>query len=219
MRATSKLLALALTAAMQPSMAGVVLLDFEDIQTSELLNKVYNGVSVGGAAWTATSEACSYSGQPGDVSFVRAGSCGALWLAADPTQPATNTTKSLTLGLSDGFDGFSFVYSGSVASPGLEVHAYDAAGQELGVGLKDLTAAVCGGYVFCNWSQPVSLTFTGVAHSVTFSAADQTILLDDLRFNTPGNTNPPGRLPEPASLALALGALGVAGWTRKRAAR
>jgi len=217
MRATSKLLALALTAAMQPAMAGEVLLDFEDIQTTELLNKVYNGVGIGGAAWSATSETCSYGGQPGDVSFTRAGSCGALWLAADPTQPATNASKSLTLTLDGGFDGFSFVYAGSVASPGLEIHVYDAAGQELGVGLKDLTAAACNSFVFCNWSQPTSLNFGGVARTVTFTALDQTILLDDLRFNTPGT--PPTRLPEPASLALALGALGVAGWTRKRATR
>jgi hypothetical protein len=51
---------------------------------------------------------------------------------------------------------------------------------------------------------------------VTISGVDQRLMLDDLQFTTPAVGTP---LPEPASVALALGALGAAGWTRRRAVR
>jgi hypothetical protein len=214
MRATSKLLALALTATMQSAMAGAVFLDFEDVQTTELLTTRYGskGVTASGAAWTAASEACG-----GDVSFIRTGSCGALWLAEDPTNTAATSGKSLTLSVADGFvDALSFIYSGSILGTNLAVHVYDAAGKELGQGLSGLTGAGCGTFIFCNWSQTVSLSFQGVARTVVFSATDQTVLLDDINFQT---ADPNGRLPEPTSIALALGALGGLGWARRRAAR
>lgn len=214
MRTTSKLLALALTAAMQPAMAGAVFLNFEDVTTTELLNKTYNGVAVSGAAWTATSEACNYGGVPGSVSFVRTSSCGALWLAEDPTSSSPNAPRSLTLTLTEGFiNALSFVYSASTDTPNLKVHVYDAAGRELGLGLDGLAGSACSTYVFCNWSQTMSYSFQGTARYVTFTALDQSVLLDDVRFTTPG------RLPEPASLALAIGALGALGWARKRSGR
>lgn len=217
MRMTSKLLALALTATLQSAMAGTILLDFEDLTTSEPLTDRYaaQGVNVSGAAWGVTSAVCG-----GQVSFSRPDSCGALWLVQDPTKPSTNTAKSLTLSLDDGFvEAISFVYAGSVAFPNLEVHAFDAAGNELGAGLNGLTASACTtGLLFCNWSQTVTLNFSGIARSVTFTAVDSTVLLDDLRFTTAATT-PPGQLPEPGSIALALGALGGLAWTRRRAAR
>lgn len=219
MRTTSKLLALALTATMQSAMAGTVFLDFEDVTTTALLNGSYKGVNVSGAAWSATSEVCSYgpNGDPGDVSFTRPGSCGALWLAQDPTKPSTNSAKSLTVSIADGFvDSLSFVYSGSISFPNLSVHVFDELGNELGLGLNGLQAAGCSGFAFCNWSQTITLSFGGVAHSVVFTAVDQTVLLDDLRFTTPTST---GQLPEPTSIALALGALGGLGWVRRRTSR
>lgn len=219
MRTTSKLLALALAAALQPAMADTVVLDFEDVTTTALLNGSYNGVNVSGAAWSATSEVCSYGPNldPGDVSFTRPGSCGALWLAEDPTKSSNNGAKSLTVSLAGGFiESLSFVYSGSVNFPNFSVHVFDDLGNELGLGLSGLQAAGCSGFVFCNWSQPITLSFEGVAHSVVFTAVDQTVLLDDLRFTTPA---PASQLPEPTSIALALGALGGLGWVRRRTAR
>jgi hypothetical protein len=223
MRATSKLLALALTATMQSAMAGAVFLDFEDVQAMEQLTSRYasKGVAGSGAAWASTSEACSYgpNGDAGAISFSRTGSCGALFLAQDWTKLAVPGIQSLTLELADGFvDALSFVYSGSTLGINLSVHVYDANGKELGGGLNGLTGAECNSYVFCNWSDQITLTFQGVGRTVVFSANDQAVLLDDLSFKTV-DTQPPGRLPEPASIALTLGALAGLGWTRRRAAR
>ena len=113
----------------------------------------------------------------------------------------------------------SFVYSASLSAPGLQVHVFDSlngTGKELGLGLGDLEGVACSSRTFCNWSPTINLRFEGVARSVSFTAGDQTVLLDDLRFTTPAAT---GRLPEPTSIALALSALGALGWARKRAAR
>jgi hypothetical protein len=210
MRMTSKFLAVALTASLQSAMAGTIPLNFEDLTTLSQFNGNYNGVNITGAGWGGTSEVCN-----GDISFLRTGSCGALWLAVDPTKRPTGKLESVTMSIADGFDGLSFLYSGSATAINLSVHVYDATGAELGVGLTDLTGASCTQYQFCNWSSPITLNFTGVARSVVFSALDQGVLLDDIIFKTPTST---GNLPEPASVALALGALGALGWSRKRKA-
>lgn len=208
MRMTSKFLAVALTATVQSAMAGTIALDFEDLTTLSKFNGNYNGVNITGAAWGGTSELCN-----GDISFLRSGSCGALYLAADPTKAKTRNIESLTMSIKDGFDGLTFLYSGSATRINLSVHVFDAAGAELGLGLTDLAGQSCASYQFCNWSQPITLSFKGIARSVTFSALDQSVLLDDIVFNTPTST---GQLPEPTSIALALGALGALGWSRKR---
>lgn len=210
MRTTSKFLAVALTATLQSAMAGTIPLTFEDLTTTSALNGNYNGVNISGASWGAVSEFCG-----GDVSFSRPGSCGALWLAVDPTKAATSGAKTLTLSIADGFDGLSFLYSAGISTPNLEVHVYDAKGDELGTGLSGLQGGACTNVLFCNWSQTLTLKFTGVARSVTFTAVDQSVLLDDVIFKTPVAT---GRLPEPTSVALALGALGALAWSRKRKA-
>jgi hypothetical protein len=220
MRATSKLLALALTASLQSAMAGTVLLDFEDVQAMEKLTTRYagQGVSATGAGWLSTSEACTYgpNADPGTISFSRPNSCGALYLAQDYTQKPAAGPATLTLDLAGGFDALSFVYSGSALGVNLSVHVFDAAGKELGLGLTNLEGARCNSFVFCNWSS-VTLPFQGVARSVVFSANDQMVLLDDISFSTAAV--PPGRLPEPTSIALTLAALGGLGWARRRAGR
>lgn len=218
MRTTSKLLAVALTAALQSATAGTVLLNFEDLQTSEQLTNRYAGVSASGAAWAVTSEACSYgpNQDAGDGPFIRTGSCGALWLTASLAN-VVNKDQSLTLSLADGFiNSLSFVFSSGSQNSKLGVHVYDDAGQELGIGLSGLSGSPCSSYTYCNWSNTVNLSFTGVARSVTFTAPDQTIMIDDISFTTPAAT---GRLPEPTSAALALGALGALVWAGKRKTR
>lgn len=222
MRTMSKLVAVALTATLQSAMAAPLVLDFEDQTTTKLLNGSYNGVTISGSAWSAVSVNCS-----GEVLFDRENSCGALWLAKDAEKKPLTDDQTLTISLTEGFiDAVSFVYSGSVDFARFSVHVYDAAGKELGFGLDNLPTAPCGSgsnLLFCSWSDqnpdktPTTLSFTGVAHSITFKAADQSILLDNLTFKPQGVTTTP--LPEPGSVALAFSALAALGWTRRRSAR
>ena len=219
MRATSKFLALALTAAMQSAMAGTVSLDFEDVTVSEKLTTRYPGVTASGAAWAVTSQACSYgtgiNQHAGTISFKGYGdSCGALMLASSLGQPVT-PSPSLTLTLADGFIGtMAFIFASGDDASTLDVQVLDAKGNLL-VDANGLSGSSCTEYTFCNWSEKV-LSFSGIASSVTFTAPDQTMLLDNITFTTPAAN---GRLPEPTSIALTLGALAGLGWARKRSAR
>jgi len=216
MRATSKLLALAFASALQPAMAGVVFLNFEDLTDTAKLG-AYDGVTFSNDAWGVTSKArpdCTGFG-----SFVRAGSCGALELALDARANPGQTTQSFVMDLAGGFiTEFSYVYS---ARPGsnVTIQLFDGAG---GAGnelqnLTGLTEAGCATPTvrFCNWTA-MSTKFNGVALSLKVTGLDQSLFMDDLRFITPASG---GNLPEPASIALALGGLGAAAWTRRRAAR
>lgn len=223
MRATSKLLALAFTAALQPAMAGVKFLNFEDFpqtfpQTDPLPVQLgaYDGVTFNGGAWGVTSSAAPCKGFN---NFVRAGSCGALELAQDATSAPVAGTQAFILDLAGGFiNEFSFVYSAR-GDAGVKIQLFDGTdgnGNVLGT-LSNLNGTNCTtGYRFCDWSQS-NIKFSGVALSLKVSGFDQSLLLDDLQFTTPSPSG--GNVPEPASIALAAGALGAAAWTRRRAAR
>jgi hypothetical protein len=214
MRATSKLLALTLAAALQPAVAGVVALNFEDITTVGQLGQ-YNGVTFTGPAWGVTS---ALNDCDGLWLFAKTGSCGAL-LLGNPGLAATPNALSVTIDLAGGFvNEFDFVY-GIRAGSNVTVRVFDGVG---GTGnalqtLAGLTGSSCDlpGISFCQWHNG-SLKFDGTARSVTFSGVDQRLMLDDLQFTAPTVGTP---LPEPASIALAFGALGALGWARKRAAR
>jgi hypothetical protein len=216
MRATSRFLALALAAALQPAVAGVVALDFEDVKGFGQLGNQYasSGVTFTGKAWGVSSV---LNGCDGALLFSRAGSCGAL-LLGNPGQSATPNSIDFTIDLADGFNEFAFVY-GIRGGSNVVIRVFDGfggTGNALDV-LTGLTGSSCGqsGVSFCQWHTS-SLKFNGTAHSVTISGVDQRLMLDDLQFTTPAVGTP---LPEPASVALALGALGAAGWTRRRAVR
>lgn len=217
MRATSKLLALALTAALQPAVAGVVALTFEDITTVGKLGDQYasKGVAFSGNAWAVTSALGDCDGL---WLFDKAGSCGAL-LLGNPLQAATSNSLSFTIDVAAGFvNTFDFVY-GIRGGSNVTIKVFDGLGGT-GNALQTrtgLTGGSCGqaGISFCQWHNG-SLSFDGTARSVTISGVDQRLMLDDLQFTAPTVGTP---LPEPASIALALGALGAAGWVRKRAAR
>lgn len=217
MRVTSKLLALAFTAALQPAMAGVVSLDFEDLKGTGQL-AAYDGVTFSGDAWGLTSKSMA-NGCSGFGSFVRAGSCGALELALDATALPGQDSQSFILDLAGGFVGeFSFVYSAQPDSA-VTIQLFEGAngtGKEL-QSMTGLTETGCSipGVRFCNWTSS-SIKFDGTALSLRVSGMDQGLLLDDLKFIQAAAG---GTVPEPASMALALGALGAAALTRRRAAR
>lgn len=217
MRATSKLLALALTAVLQPAVAGMVSLDFEDNTGVGKIGDRYNalGVTFTGDIWGITSK---FNNCKGSALFVRTGSCGGLELALDPLDTDTGDKQSFIVDLAGGFiNEFSFVYSARTDSA-VQVELFsgvDGTGRVLQT-LSGLTTSNCTtGARFCTWNTS-SVKFDGVALSLKFTGLDQSLMLDDFQFTTPTAGT---RLPEPGSIALALGALGALGWARKRAAR
>lgn len=218
MRMLSKIVAIALAASLQSAMADTLVLDFEDLTTTSLLNGTYKGVDISGSAWSARSTQCQ-----GSISFNRGpGNCSALLIANNPTQGDSTDPQSLTIALSGGFvNAVSFAYAGKVEDIGLSVTVFDAAGKSLAT-LSPLSGDPCTNFAYCNWSDAggsaTTLTFSETASYITFTAlTDNAVLLDDLRFTraTPA-TNP---LPEPGGVALAFAALGALGWTRRRSAR
>ncbi len=224
MRTTSKLLALALTAALQPALADTVTLNFEDVTSSVLVGNRYSsqGVAFTGNAWGVKSNQAPCGA--GGLFFSHAGSCGALLLAGTAGQTTDNLAKSFTINVADGFvTEFSFLY-GIRALNGVTIKVFSGLD---GGGLNENPLAILalgnspqctgiGQVQFCdpNWITS-TMKFDGVAHSVVVSGIDQRLMLDDLKFITPAAN---GRLPEPASIALALGALGALGWARRRTA-
>lgn len=215
MRATSKLLALALTAALQPAIAGVVPLTFEDIKATndndgyvELKDRyIKDGIVFSGAAvgLVRRSTACD-----GEASFVpRVDGCVAL---------ALDGGNSFTLKFSKGFIAGTSLYYSALADAGVTITLFkDENATEEITRVGGLTEANCAGSArFCNWDL-LTLSFSGVAHSLVVNGLDQTLMLDDFSFVPAAST--PGQLPEPASLVLAISALGALGWARKRAAR
>jgi len=227
MRATSKLLALALTAALQPAFAGVVSLNFEDVTVAsdpdglgmfQLGDRYKNlGVQFSGAAWGVTSLKCD-----GFSLFVpHDNGCSALMLAGDPRDGTIESGKTFTMNFADGFaSGSSFFYT-ALTSSKLSITLFDGLdgkGNSISVSALDkLAVADCDvvGARLCNWFA-LTMDFTGTAKSMVVSGNDETVMLDDIKL-VQASTNP-GRLPEPASLALSIGALGALGWARKRAA-
>lgn len=216
MRAKSKLLALGLVAALQPAVAGVVNLGFEQPDDWGKLSNQFaaQGVTFSGDAWAVGS---ALDGCDGSLFYKNPGSCGAL-LLGDPTVNLSGRRTSLTINLAGGFiQQFDFIYD-QLAGGGVTIGVFeglDGSGAQLGAAAA-LNAASCSapGMLFCNaawWTG--SVQFGGVARSVVISGTDKRLLMDDLRFITPAASN---ALPEPASFGLALSALGALGWVRRR---
>jgi hypothetical protein len=240
MRATSKLLAIALVALAQPAFAALepVVVDFEKITPALDPDEVgivslasinpyaELGVNFTGGAWGVVSAA---SGCGGVSLFVPADSgCAALLLANNAKPKAQNPTSvpvaaatlptTLTINFAAGFiTGSSLAYK---ALPGAGV-VIELFAEEDGVGsiakLTGLDEGNCGSSAnFCDWGKPLQLNFGGIAKSMVISGVDESFMVDNLSFLR-NEATVPGQLPEPASLALALSALGVLGWSRKRA--
>ncbi|MFG6416848.1 hypothetical protein ACG02S_23395 [Roseateles sp. DC23W] len=220
MRATRKFLALALlTTTLQPALAGTVTLDFEDAAERGQLSEQFKdlGLHFTGNAWGVNSQ---LNGCGSGLSFDKPGSCGALILG-NPADRETGELREFTISVDSGFiDMVSFTY-GQRAAGGLSISVFgsrDGTGQPLAL-LSNLLEPGCDqpNVRFCGWEDD-AIEFQGTAYSITFSGFDKRVMLDDLSFTTRDATNP-NPLPEPASMALALGALGALGWTRRRASR
>lgn len=222
MRTSSKLLALALSAALQPAMAGTVKLDFEGITPFTQVGS-YGGVEFTTNAWGVTANgeeagipACksTYLFQPLDNGSLN---CGALVLGEKANGTAGSGGFSFNITSELGFlnsIAFSFALREEAKA---RIDIYDFAGKALtGDTGVSLDGDFCHtGYFFCDW-HTTSIKFDGLARTIVVSSVDQRLMLDDLALTT---ADAPSRLPEPGSIALAFGALGALGWTRKRAAR
>lgn len=104
--------------------------------------------------------------------------------------------------------------------PGARIELFtDISGGRTLLAANRLAQSECtsvGSATFCDWGDPLTLSFGVVAKSMVISGADESFMLDNLSLI--GNeATLPGQLPEPASLALALSAPGVLDWSRKRA--
>lgn len=237
MRTKSKLLALALTAALQPAFASLapISVNFEDISSSldadgvlSLLDPSYQGVAgvkFKGSSWGIGSQSCNplYA-----FSFVAgpAGGCNAFLLAGTDLG-APGGTQTATINLVGGFvtgdssssssKDRSYLYYSALRSSGLSITAYeglDGTGKDFKLTVSDIGG--CGtSAAFCTWTRLNLDVGSFTAHSLVISGIDQRVLLDDLQFIAPSSTQPPA-LPEPGSIALALGALGALAWSRKR---
>lgn len=228
MRATSKLLALALTAALQPAVAGVVPLGFEDFGGIVSIGSRYSkeGVTFSSNAWGVTADdegindTClgDYFFQP--LAKATGRNCGALLLGGDPINgPIGSGPLSFKISSEFGFvGGISFAFALGLDA-GAKVEVLDEFGNNLlRPGDGDLSGNACSsGFFFCDWKGK-DIKFGDTARSIVFTATDQRLMLDDLVLTTAAAPNP-NPLPEPGGIALALSALGVLSWTRKRAAR
>lgn len=232
MRAKSKLLALALTAALQPAFAAPapVEFSFEDLTTIVDANGMANlvqanygagsGLQFTGSAWgVLTSKDCD-----GLVKFVpNVSGCGALMLSDNPGQGSTSTAlRSLTINFAEGFISGSSLYYATLAGADVSVTLYEnidhRTGQSWALGkLDNIGCASVPGALYCDWNKIVLDLKGGTARSLTVTGKDDSVIFDDFSL-VRATAVPPTNLPEPAGIALTIGALGALGWTRKRTA-
>lgn len=230
MRTTSKFMAVALAAALQPAVAGTVTVNFEDLTRTVLASSytTASGVSFSGDAWASLS---AFSGCGGNVQFSRLvpsgdRECGALLLAAagNTIGNPTGESKAFFINFAAGFVDFAFNFQAGGLGGNTTISFYS---QEGGAGSLLASSALNGNtclgkdpnsaHLFCDyWDQRSGSNLSGTARSIKITGFDQDLMLDDLTFTTDGSTT--GRLPEPTIAALVLGALGALGWSRKRSA-
>lgn len=224
MRAKSKLLALALGAALQPAFADVVTLNFEDpaLWLADPATSV-NGVDFSGNAFVTGSSrgTCLQKPDPDFPGFNlnlnwTGPSCGALILAKNPWDTSSGT-GSFTIHFAAGFDQLVFDFSSLDRS--VQIEAFVTETDATGVGSAGILAPAndsCGVLRFCDWTTDRTLALSKTAYYLKVTGSDQSLLLDNLRFTAAAASAP---LPEPGSVGLALSAIGALAWVRRRSAR
>lgn len=235
MKALKTLVASTLIAVAAPSMAGVVkqTLDFETVPVTRnnLKTEVnpYQAQNItfsdGAFSLGSVVEYGEASGATGN--FFREASVygsitkGALAMLRAPNDPISGL-PSIYINVADGFDtAFSMLYT-SLANVSGTVQIFSGAngeGQELVSGVLGPMSGVCTledgtpgpSGVLCNWTK-LQLGFTGSAHSIKITGANASYYFDDIALTRTSGSN----VPEPASIALSLAALGALALSRKR---
>jgi hypothetical protein len=196
--------------------AAPITLDFEGIGDLKHIGSFYNGGAGGnlGVDFSSSAESLvsSNAGGVGNFSNNPSGSSIAFFDWG---------SSSMSMNVAGGFlDSFSFMYT-SLYFPGL-ITIWDGAngtGNALAVAGLNALSGNCGGAPgdFNCWSN-VSLQFSGIARSVTWSGTGNFLGIDDVKFTT-ADADPASPVPEPATVVLLGTGLGVAALRRRFASR
>lgn len=214
MRLVKTALAASLLALTLPSFANVVL-NFDNLADATAIGQNYAGFSFSESAYALGAATASGSGGY----FANPSSPNAMGLF-----DVGGGQASVIINVADGFgDWFKAAFTQRRGVAGMisvysGLNGQDAQGGSSVLASYDLTNRVdgaggCALNLLCNWTN-ASLSFAGTAYSVRITGGTFTSFFDNLDFgNKPGGNT---RLPEPAGLALAVSALGLAAAARRR---